>query len=269
MESKSVGDLLREWRQRRRLSQLNLATQADISARHLCFVETGRSQPSKEMLLRLADYLEMPLRVRNLLLNAAGYASVFPERALSDPALAGVRQAIDVLLESHRPYPAFAIDRHWTLVASNGGFTPFLSELDPILLCPPVNVLRLTLHPGGMAPQLANYEEWRCHVFDNLERQIEVSGDPVLADLLRELRGYPAPPNRPAVAEPSINPESHRFVVPFQLATRSGILSFFTTTTVFGTPVDITLSELSLESFYPADRATAEVFQQRAYLKGN
>lgn len=260
----AVGDLLREWRQRRRVSQFDLATEAEISAKHLCFVETGRSQPSREMLLHLAEHLEIPLRDRNVLLNVAGYAAVFPERQLTDPALDAPRQAIDVLLSAHQPYPAMAVDRHWTMVASNGAFQPFLAGVEPALLQPPFNVLRLTLHPGGLGARLANYYEWRSHVFDKLRRQIEVSGDPVLVDLLGELRNYPTPAGSEITPTSRGDIERHQFVVPFQLITKTGILSFFSTTTIFGTPVDITLSELSLECFYPADAATTQALWKAA-----
>ncbi|HKW35267.1 MAG TPA: helix-turn-helix transcriptional regulator [Candidatus Acidoferrum sp.] len=258
-----VGDLLREWRLRRRMSQLHLATEAEISSRHLSFLETGRSRPSRDMLLHLAEQLQVPLRERNVLLKAAGFASFFPERQLTSPALEVVRRAIDVVLAGHSPFPAFAIDRHWTLVASNGALKPFLYGVDPQLLLPPVNVMRLTLNPGGLGPRLANYHEWRAHVLDKLRRLILVSGDPVLVKLLQEFRDYPVPGCTGAGAS-SIDPENHRIVVPFQLRTEAGTLSFFSTTTVFGTPVDVTLSELSLESFYPADAATADAFRKAA-----
>ena len=216
------------------------------------------------MLLRLAEYLQVPLRERNLLLNAAGYAPTFPERPLDDPELDLARKAIDLILAGHKPYPAFAVDRHWTLVASNDGFTPFLRGVDPALLQPPVNVLRLTLHPEGLGPLVANYEEWRSHVIEKLHQQCRASGDPILADLLSDLSRYPVP-HRAAAASPlPVDPACHRFVVPFQLITEAGVLSFFSTTTVFGTPVDITLAELSIESFYPADPTTAAVLHSVA-----
>ena len=266
--SRTVGDLLREWRHRRRVSQLDLANQADISARHLSFLETGRSQPSREMLLHLAEQLQVPLRERNVLLNAAGFAAAFPERQLADPALEVIRKAIDVVLKGHEPYPAIAIDHHWTLVASNGAFAPLLNGASAVLLRPPVNVLRLTLHPEGLGPRLANYHEWRTHVLEKLRCQIEISGDPVLTGLLRELRNYAAPAGAKA-AKPSSDQELHRLVVPLQVVTPGGILSFFSTTTIFGTPVDVTVSELSIESFYPADTATAEVLQKAAIERQN
>jgi transcriptional regulator with XRE-family HTH domain len=251
-----IGDLLREWRQRRRLSQLELSLEAEISTRHLSFLETGRSQPSREMVLRLAEQLDVPLRDRNLLLHAAGYASVFPERLLDDPALRIARQAMDQVLAGHEPYPALAVDRHWTLIASNAATQRVIGDVDAALLKPPVNVMRLALHPAGMAPRTANLAEWRAHLLARLGHQIQVSGDPVLIRLLRELRDYPAPDGA------AHDVDATAFVVPFKLITPAGILSFFSTTTVFGTPVDITLAELAVEAFYPADPATAEMLQR-------
>jgi transcriptional regulator with XRE-family HTH domain len=254
-----VGTLLREWRQRRRLSQLDLALEAEISTRHLSFLETGRSLPSREMLLRLAEQLDVPLRGRNALLIAAGYAPIFPERQLDDPALRGARKAIDLVLAGHEPYPALAIDRHWTLIASNNAVAPMLVGVDPSLLQPPINVLRLSLHPAGLAPRVANLGEWRAHLLARLRRQIEVSADSTLIELLRELSGYPA--TGEDLNNASAGDEEYAgVVVPFRLATERGTLSFFSTTTIFGTPVDITLSELAIESFLPADKATAAMF---------
>jgi hypothetical protein len=213
------------------------------------------------MLLRLAEHLQVPLRERNVLLNAAGFASTFSERSLTAPDFEVVRKAIDVVLRGHEPFPAFAVDRHWTLVASNGGFRPFLGGIDPTLMLPPVNVLRLTLSPRGLGPRLANYQQWRAHVLDKLAGQIRTSADPVLIDLLKELRGYPVPPGPVAAVEPPAHEEWHGLVVPFQLRTATGILSFYSTTTIFGTPIDITLSEISLEAFYPADPATLDALK--------
>jgi transcriptional regulator with XRE-family HTH domain len=260
--ARPVGDHLREWRQRRRLSQLDLACSADISTRHLSFVETGRSQPSREMVLHLAEQLDVPLRERNVLLVAAGYAPMFPERGLDDPALAAARGAIDQLLKGHEPYPAVVINRHWTLVAANAAIAPLLAGVDPALLRPPVNVLRLSLHPDGMAPRIANLGEWRAHLLERLRRQIELSADPVLSELLDELRAYPAPRQRPVASAAA--PAHQQVVVPLRLAAEAGELSFLSTTMVFGTPVDITLSELALEAFFPADAATAETLRRMA-----
>ncbi len=210
------------------------------------------------MVLRLAEQLDVPLRDRNVLLHAAGFASVFPERPLDDPALQIARQALDQVLAGHEPYPALAVDRHWTLIASNAATQRLIGDVDAELLKPPVNVMRLALHPAGMAPRTANLAEWRAHLLARLGHQIQVSGDPVLIRLLRELRGYPAPGDAPHEVDATA------FVVPFRLTTEAGVLSFFSTTTVFGTPVDITLSELAIEAFYPADAATAEALRQSA-----
>jgi transcriptional regulator with XRE-family HTH domain len=256
-----VGDLLRQWRQRRRLSQLDLALGADISTRHLSFLETGRSRPSRDMVLHLAERLEVPLRERNSLLLAAGYAPAFGERPLSDPALESARAAVDRLLAAHEPYPALAVDRHWSMLAHNGAAGRLFTGVAPALLAPPVNVLRLSLHPEGVAPRILNLAEWRRHVFARLGHQVDLTGDPVLADLLSELRAYPAPvdPDPPA-AEPSPT----QVVLPLRLATPAGPLSLISTTTVFGTPVEVTLSELALETFFPADPASAALLRALA-----
>jgi transcriptional regulator with XRE-family HTH domain len=258
-----VGDLLREWRQRRRMSQLDLSLEADISTRHLSFLETGRSQPSRDMVLLLAEQLEIPLRERNVLLVAAGYAPVFAERPLQDPALQQARKAVDLVLAGHEPYPALAVDRHWMLVAANAAVGRMIAGVDASLLQPPVNVLRLSLHPKGLAPRIANLAEWRAHLFARLRRQIEVSADPVLSELLEELGTYPmASPHKPG--RPAAAREFAGVLVPVQFVTDRGVLSFFSTTTVFGTPLDITLSELAVEAFFPADAATGEMLRSLA-----
>jgi transcriptional regulator with XRE-family HTH domain len=262
ISSVPVGNLLREWRQRRRMSQLDLALEAEISARHLSFIETGRSQPSREMVLNLSERLDVPLRDRNVLLVAAGYAPVFPEKTLDDPALAAARRAVDMVLKGHEPFPALAVDRHWTLIASNAAVPSLLTGADPSLLRPPVNVLRLSLHPDGLAPRIANLAEWRAHLLARLRRQIEISADKVLVELLDELAALPAPFSKRPIA--LSDHELAGIVVPFRLVTDGGILCFISTTTVFGTPVDITLSELALEAFFPADTATAEALRRLA-----
>jgi transcriptional regulator with XRE-family HTH domain len=249
-----VGLQIRDWRQRRRRSQLDLALDAEISARHLSFLETGRSRPSREMVLRLAEKLDVPLRERNELLVAAGFAPLFPERPLDDPTLKTARRAVDLVLKGHEPFPALAIDRHWTLIASNAAVAPMLVGVEKSLLEPPVNVLRLSLHPGGLAPRIANIGEWRAHLFERLRSQIDLTADRKLIELLEELKGYPVPEQQPA-EPPAVDYGS--VVVPFRLRTGDGELAFFSTTTVFGTPIDITLSELAIEAFFPADEATA------------
>lgn len=262
----TVGDLLREWRQRRRLSQLELACEAEISSRHLSFIETGRSQPSREMVLQIAEALAVPMRERNVLLVAAGFAPIFAQRSLDDPALAAVRNAIDLVLAAQKPYPAFAIDRQWRVVASNAALPQMYAGVMPALLQPPVNVLRLSLHPQGLAPRIANFREWRAHLLACTRRRIDITGDQALADLLREVGDYPIPAGK-APAQGSAS--EYAVAVPFKIVTSAGLLSFFSTTTVFGTPVDVTLSELALELFFPADAATVETVQRLAGKAAN
>jgi transcriptional regulator with XRE-family HTH domain len=260
-----VGALIRDWRQLRRLSQLDLALDAEISQKHLSFIESGRSQPSREMVLLLAETLCVPLRERNALLLAAGFAPVYGERGLDDPGLATARAAIDLVLKGHEPWPALAVDRHWTLLAANAAVPPLLGlASDPELLRGPVNVLRLSLHPGGLAPAIVNLSEWRHHILARLRQQIRATADPVLAALLEELAAYPAPdapiPRKINGQVKSIDPDPEPgIVVPLQLRLGEAVLSFFSTTTVFGTPVDITLSELAIEAFFPADEATRRI----------
>jgi transcriptional regulator with XRE-family HTH domain len=260
-----VGDLLREWRKRRHQSQLALALEAGVSQRHQSFVESGRAQPSREMLLRLAEQLDVPLRERNRLLNAAGFAPVYPERQLADPALDAARRAVDRVLAAHEPYPALAVDRHWTLVTANRAVAPLLAAASPALLAPPVNVLRLSLHPDGLAPTIVNLAQWRGYLLQRLTRECELSADADLDDLLAELKGYPVP-SRPSTRGASIAHADARVFVPLELETPAGVLSFISTTTVFGTPVDVTVAELALESLFPADAATAEYLRNGASI---
>jgi transcriptional regulator with XRE-family HTH domain len=249
-----VGTLLRGWRQRRRLSQLDLALEAGVSTRHLSFVETGRSRPSVEMVLHLADQLEVPLRERNQLLLAAGYAPRYESRSLEeDPGLASVREALHRVLTGHEPYPAFAIDGGWNLVMSNTALDPLLEGVAPELLVPPVNVMRLALHPQGLAPRIVNLGEWRSHLLERLSRQLSATGDPRLEVLLDELREYPGPRLEAAADGHAIMVELHLAASP-----EGGELRFFSTVTTFGTAADVTVSELSVEAFFPADAQTAE-----------
>ncbi|TYT25198.1 helix-turn-helix transcriptional regulator [Luteimonas viscosa] len=257
---RSVGEQLRHWRQRRHLSQLDLAGLADISSRHLSFVETGRSLPSRAMLLRLSDRLEVPLRERNALFVAAGYAPVYSERRIDDPSLEQARKAIDLVLRGHEPYPALAVDRHWQLQAANRALAPLLTGVAPQLLAPPVNVLRLSLHPEGVAPRILNLGQWRAHLLHRLQQQIDATGDAVLLALHAELASYPAPAHDDA-------PDPDAVVVPMRIRSEVGELSFLSTTTVFGTPVAVTLSELAIESFFPADAATANLLRTGGFLR--
>jgi transcriptional regulator with XRE-family HTH domain len=256
-EARPVGDLLRRWRLRRGKSQLALATQANVSTRHLSFLETGRSDPSREMVLALAEELEVPLRDRNALLIAAGFAPLFPERALSDPTLESARRVVEIVLSGYEPCPALAVDRHWTLVSANRAVTALMTGADPSLVQPPINVLRLSLHPFGLAPQIANLAEWHAHVVARLKRQAEMTADPVLEALHREIESY-----APSDAHQGDSAAASDVAVLFQMKSDVGVLSFYTTTMVFGTPVDVTLSELAIEAFFPADAFTAAALRQ-------
>lgn len=255
-----LGDLLRDWRQRRRTSQLALALDAGISSRHLSFIETGRSRPSREVVLRLAEVLGVPLRERNRLLLAAGHAPAYDGRPLDDPSLAAARQAVDRVLDGHLPYPAIAVDRHWNLVAANAALAPLLAGVTPALLAPPVNVLRLGLHPEGLAPRIVNFREWRAHLLARLHHDLDATADPTLAALLDELRGYPAG----SPTSPSGPQDLGGIAVMLRLHTAVGELAFISTTTVFGTALDLTLAELAIEAFFPADAATARALAQAA-----
>jgi transcriptional regulator with XRE-family HTH domain len=254
-----VGAQLRGWRQRRRLSQLDLAVEAEVSTRHLSFVETGRAMPSREMVLRLANRLEVPLRERNGLLTAAGFAPMYAERALDDPTLRAARDAVEQILKAHEPFPALALDRHWTLLSHNAAAAPFLAMGSaPELLEPPINVLRLSLHPQGLAPHIVNLAQWRALLLERVQHHVDISADAGLARLFEELKAYPAP----ALDEAHTAPASSAIAVPLVLDTPMGRLSFISTMTVFGSPMEVTLSELALETFFPADAATAAVLRR-------
>jgi transcriptional regulator with XRE-family HTH domain len=254
-----VGSLLREWRGRRRLTQLELALDAGVSARHLSFVETGRSKPGRDMLLAVADQLQIPFRDRNHLLLAAGHAPEFPERSLTDPDLAPVREALDEILAAHEPYPAVVFDRGWNLVAMNGPMAAVgaLVEVDPALLEPPINLLRLGLHPRGMAPLIINLAEWRAHFMQRLARQIAISGDDDLRSLLDEIAAYPVPEGEDDRAG------GGELLGPVRVhAPTGGEWSFFGMFAGFDTPFEVTTSELALELLFPADQVTAKAFEK-------
>ncbi len=259
-----VGDLLREWRERRRLSQLALALEAEVSTRHLSYLETGRARPSREMLLRLAERLEVPLRERNTMLLAAGFAPSYPERDLDDPALELARAAVDRVLTGHEPFPALAVDRSWTLLAANRVVPALLTSVTPELLEPPINVLRLSLHPDGLAAQIVNLPEWRAHLLARLSCQVQRTADPGLLDLLEELRDYAGDRDTSGADERNSGPDPGSVAVPLRLDTEHGPLSLISTTMIFGTPIDVTLSELAIEAFFPADTGTADLLQRVA-----
>lgn len=252
-----IGSQLRLWRERRRFSQLDLANLAEISTRHLSFVETGRSAPSRDMVLTLTDYLEVPLRERNKLLLAAGYAPVYAESAFDAPQLASVRAALRQVLDSHEPYPAVVSDRSWNLVEANSALSLFTDLVAPHLLAPPANVMRASLHPQGLAQHIVNHGEWRAHLLTRLRRQIEITADPGLTTLHKELSEYPCPQPEPALELPG----PAEILVPLRLRVGNLELRFFSIIATFGTPMDITLAELAIESFFPADPSTAELLR--------
>ncbi len=257
------GALLREWRRRRRLTQLELALDAGVSARHLSFVETGRSKPGREMLLAVAERLDIPYRQRNDLLLAAGHAPAFPERELDDPDLEPVRLALDRVLVAHEPLPAIVFDRGWDLVAANASATAMVEfvDVDPQLLEPPVNVLRLGLHPNGLAPTIVNLAHWRAHFLGRLAQQIAVSGDPALTALMEEVAAYP-------IGDPGDEPlpeVTDEHLGPIKIRAPDGsVWTFVGMFAGFDTPFEVTSSELALELLFPADQATAQAFKKGA-----
>ena len=257
MTNPALGQMLRDWRSRRRMSQMDLALDSDISARHLSFIETGRARPSAATVERLAECLQVPHRARNALLVAAGHAPEFAERSLDSEEMAGVRAIVEHVLRGHEPYPALAVDRHWNMVSANEAIGILIEQVAPALLAPPVNVLRVALHPDGLAPRIANFGEWRAHILHRLDLQIEASSDAGLVTLREELAGYDRQANDNHAPVPA-----DAVAVPLVLDTVTGRISFLTTVTVFGTPLDITLSELAIEAFFPADRASAELLRK-------
>lgn len=256
----SVGDHLRMWRERHRLSQLQCALEANISQRHLSFLETGRARPSRDMLIHLADRLNIPLRERNAALLAAGFAPAYSERDLADPEMEAARVALQAILKAHEPFPALVIDRHWNMLQANGAVGPLLNGVaNQTLLTPPVNVLRLSLHPEGLASRIENLGEWRDHLYHRLHRQIAATRDETLIRLRMELSAY----GKPAQDGESASSLAGVFV-PLRLRTPLATLSFLSTTTVFGTPRDVLLSEIAIEAFFPADQTTAQHLNNRS-----
>ncbi|MFI6460765.1 helix-turn-helix domain-containing protein [Streptomyces sp. NPDC050538] len=253
---KGVGPLLRAWRERRRVSQLELALRADSSARHISFVETGRSRPSEEMVLRLAEHLDVPVRERNSLLLAAGYAPRYPETPLDDPALDALREGLERLIQGYEPYPALVVDATYTVVAANRGITMLLDGVPESLLQLPLNAMRLTLHPEGMAPRIRNLGEWRGHLLAQMERQIALHRSEPLRALYEEVKAYPAPVTAAGGDEPA--PPVPYFALPMRIEHDGRVLSFVSSISTFNTPMDVTVSELAIETFLPADPATAK-----------
>jgi transcriptional regulator with XRE-family HTH domain len=257
--SPPIGELLRTWRERRRLTQLELALQAEVSTRHLSFLETGRSSPSREMILHLADQLEVPLRERNQLLLAAGFAPVYSQTTLDAPQLGAVRAAVREILTAHEPNPAVVLDRYWNVVDANAGLSVFTECVAAELLAAPVNVMRLSLHPRGAAPHILNLPQWRAHLLGRLRREIAYSGDAGLVELYNEVRAYPSE----AATEALDIPGPREVVMPLRFQAHEQELTFFSTVAAFGTPLDITIAELAIELFFPADASTADALRHQ------
>jgi transcriptional regulator with XRE-family HTH domain len=256
--SPTVGVLVRQWRQHRRRSQLDVAIAADLSARHLSFIETGRSTPSRTMIERLCDELDVPLRERNSLHLAAGFAPPYRERPLAD--LGVVRTAVDTVLRGHEPNPALAVDVRWELLAANDAMAAFLADVPADLRSPRLNVLRATLHPRGLGAQVRNYAQWREHACRRVRRQLERTAAEGLADLLAELESYPVP----SVGQEHVEAPDNDLVVPLLLGTEGGTLAFHYALTVFGAAQDVTLDEIAIETFFPADAGTASALRALA-----
>jgi transcriptional regulator with XRE-family HTH domain len=261
MSTSSVGLLLKEWRQRRRLSQMDLALSVGVSTRHLSFVETGRSRPSPELVLALAEGLDVPLRERNTLLLAAGYAPHFSVRPLEDAALAPALAAVRRLLDAHDPYPGVAVNRSWDILLANASAAVFIDAVGPASLAPQPNAVRLALHPDGLAPRIRNFPVWAAHMLESLERSAALTADAGLAELLAEVRAYPNIAALPPV--PHAEHQAERLLLPMEFEIDGIELSLFSTITTFGTAVDVTLDELSVELFYPADDTTARMLSGR------
>ncbi|MDQ1633929.1 MAG: hypothetical protein QOJ32_738 [Frankiaceae bacterium] len=260
LPARPVGHLLRDWRERRRLSQLELSNRAEISTRHLSFVETGRSRPSPEMILRLTEHLEVPLRERNQLLLAGGYAPAYPQHGLDAPQLAAVRAALRQVLTAHEPYPALVLNRYWEMLDANAAVGLLLTGVAEHLLAPPINVLRVSLHPDGLAPRIANLAQWRSHVLHQLWRRAGSTADVKLRELHDELLAYPGGIDPAPVARAPVSA-----VVPLRLrSVGDGELALFSLASHVQTAADVTVEELTIESFYPADDATAAALARAA-----
>ena len=265
-DPQTVGDLIKAWRARRRLSQLDLALEAGVSQRHLSFVESGRSAPSRDMVETLAETLDIPLRERNALLLSAGFAPAYTERKLTDPSMKAAHSAVHRVLKAHEPNPALAVDRHWRLVMANDAIAPLMGLVaDRSLIEGQFNVLRASLHPAGLAPHIVDLRGWRDHLLHRLRQQIDASGDAELIALEKELAAYPVPP-APARSN---RDAADNIAIPFRVRVGESVFSFISTITIFGTPVDVTLSELAVEAFFPADAETTAAMQMLAAARAN
>jgi len=257
-DQQNFGNLLRQWRQRRRLSQLELANNTDISTKHLSFLENGRAAPSREMIARLAENLQLPLRQRNILFHAGGYAHTYPARAITDPKLQIVSEVVQSVLTGHEPNPAMAVDHHWNIVAMNRPIQTLIQHISPALLESPANAMRIALHPDGLAPNILNFSEWRSNAIRVIKRRLEATDDSQIARLLDEVMSYQYSDS--CVLEETCKHDET--VIPFQLATPKGPINLITTTMTFGFPKDATVSELAIECLFPSDKTSAALLQE-------
>ncbi|SNX65056.1 DNA-binding XRE family transcriptional regulator [Streptomyces sp. TLI_55] len=260
-EDRAVGPLLRAWREQRRVSQLELALRADSSARHISFIETGRSRPSEEMVLRLAEHLDVPVRERNALLLAAGYAPHYSETPLAAPELDALRDGIERLIQGYEPYPALVLDAMYNVVAANRGILMLLDDIPESLLAPPLNAMRLTLHPEGMAPRIRNLRAWRGHLLEQMERQIALRRSEPLRALYEEVAAYPLAREDDEDDDGEELDAPAYFALPMRIEHEGRVLSFVSSISTFNTPMDVTVAELAIETFLPADPATVKYLQ--------
>lgn len=249
----TVGPLLRSWRERAGLSQLDLALRADSSSRHISFIETGRSRPSRGMVLRLAEHLDVPVRERNALLVSAGHSPQYTETPIASPALASLRADLERMVRAYEPYPALVVDGTYQVLAANASIGMLLEGVAPHLLRPPLNAMRITLHPEGLAPHILNFREWRGHLLRQMERQPALLRSEALRELYEEVSAYPVPPGGDEQAG-----RDSPFALPMVIGHRGHRLSFLSTIATFNTPLDVTVSELAVETFLPAGPETAE-----------
>lgn len=268
MTKNNVGTLVRHWRHQRSRSQLDVAYDIGVSPKHLSFVETGRSRPSPELINAIGIHLDIPLRERNTMLLAAGFAPRYQHTPLDDPAMAGIVESLQRLLDAHDPYPGLVLDRHWNVVLVNNGARALAAVVPEHLAGPPMNVFRASLHPGGLAAHTIDFDQWATYLLGQLHRLVTVTADPGLIEIEAEVTGYPNIVELRARTDWTTPDATAELLIPYRLDVNGVQLSMFTTLTTFGTPRDITLDELAVELFFPNDAATTEHFHAAAAATG-